>query len=173
MNTGTTPLSGRAQALREAFDRSFAEAPAIERAALENILAIRVSGNPFALRLAEIAGLFADRRITPVPGPVAELLGVAGLRGLMVPVYDLGSLLGHATAAKARWLVVARDGWPVGLAFEKFERHLRVPREALAPAERAQATVREVARTEEGALPVIHLPSILEAIQKRARQGAR
>jgi purine-binding chemotaxis protein CheW len=171
MNAGATPLSDRARALREAFDRSFADAPRLAQVALEHIIAIRVAGSPYAVRLAEISGLFADRPITPLPGPVPELLGLAGLRAMMVPVYDLGALLGLARADKPRWLVLARGSAPLGLAFERFERHLRLPREAIAPATPPRSAVREVARSEDGALPVIHLPSILEAIRERARHA--
>jgi purine-binding chemotaxis protein CheW len=173
MRADETPLSDRARALREAFDRSFAEAPRLEQGAPEDIIAVRVAGSPYAIRLAEISGLFADRPITPVPGPVPELLGLAGLRGLTVPVYDLGALLGLARADKPRWLVLARGSAPLGLAFERLERHLRLPREAIAPATPPRSAVREVARSEDGALPVMHLPSILEAIRKRVPQGSQ
>ena len=62
--TRARDLPGGADELRRAFDRSFAEAPggAPEADALESLLAIRVGGDPYALRLSEIAGLFADCR---------------------------------------------------------------------------------------------------------------
>lgn len=173
MNSIPSQLTGRAQALREAFDRSFAQAPAPAPVRPEEFLAIRVADNLYALRVDEIAGLFADKVVAPVPSEVPELIGVSGLRGAIVPVYDLATLLGCPPRASARWLVLARSREPVAFAFERFERHLHLPRGALAPAEHGQSAVRETARTEDGSVAVIHLPSIIEAIKNRARQGVQ
>ena len=84
----------RVTELRDAFDRSFAQAPSTEAAAVENLLAIRVGAHPYALRMAEVSGLFADKKVTRLPSPVSELSGIAGLRGAVLPVYDLAMLLG-------------------------------------------------------------------------------
>lgn len=173
MSANATQMTGRAQALRQAFDRSFAQPPSPEVARMEEFLAVRVAGDAYALRVREIAGLFVDKVVAPLPSEVPQLLGVSGLRGAIVPVYDLGTLLGYPARTSARWLVLARSLEPVALAFERFERHLRLPREALAPAERPPSAVRETAQTADGALAVIHLPSILEVIKNRARQGVQ
>jgi len=44
--------------------------------------------------MAEVSGLFADKKVTRLPSPVSELSGIAGLRGAVLPVYDLAMLLG-------------------------------------------------------------------------------
>jgi purine-binding chemotaxis protein CheW len=167
------PVS-RAALLRREFDRSFAEAPQLEAERTEDLLAIRVGGDPYALRLSEVAGLFADRRVTPLPSPLPELLGLAGFRGALVPVYDLGSLLGYHRAEAPRWLVSIAGGASAALAFERFEAQLRFPRAAIASdGARADRYAREVVRTPEAMRPVLHLPSVLEAIKARVRHGAR
>ena len=52
----------RATQLRRDFDRSFADPPPAEIAVAEDLLAIRLGTLDFALRLSEIAGLFAGPR---------------------------------------------------------------------------------------------------------------
>ena len=85
----------RVAALRAGFDRGFAEPARPDLIVREGLLAIRVGQQAWAIRLSEIAGLFVDKRITPVPGGHAALLGIAGFRGAILPVYDLAIVLGH------------------------------------------------------------------------------
>ena len=94
MTTSDTREADRVTELRDAFDRSFAQAPSTEAAAVENLLAIRVGAHPYALRMAEVSGLFADKKVTRLPSPVPEFSGIAGFRGVVLPVYDLAMLLG-------------------------------------------------------------------------------
>jgi len=165
------PTVSRAETLRRAFDRSFAEALRIETTPFEDLLAIRVASHPYAVRLAGISGLFADRVITPLPSPVSDLLGIAGFRGVVVPVYDLRGLLGYEGGGAPRWLVLTAGETRLGLAFDQFDGHLRLPRETIATDDRAdgaRAYAREIARSEEGARPILHLPSLLGAIRKLA-----
>src|SRR5688572_30884567 len=116
-------MNSRAGDLRRAFDLTFSEPPAGVAEATESLVALRAGGVAYAVRLAEITGLFADRTIVRLPSPVAEFLGVAGLRHDVVPVYSLRSLLGHALAGKPpRWLITARAVHVMALAFELFER---------------------------------------------------
>ena len=90
-------VAGRLRDLRADFDRSFTE-PA-RRYDIEHVelLAVRAGGRPYALRLSQTSGLFPDRQVTALPGPVAALLGIAGFGGAIVPVYDLAALLGRRT----------------------------------------------------------------------------
>jgi chemotaxis signal transduction protein len=164
-------MNERADQLRQAFDRSFALAPQAggDTALVENLLAVRVGSLPYGLRLAEVSGLFVDRKITWLPSPVAELLGICGLRGALLPVYDLGMLLGCPKGAAPRWLLVTA-GMTVGLAFDSFDGYLRVRPEAIVPEGRAESRerhVREVLQTGI-ARPIIHLPSVLETIKSRS-----
>ncbi|MEW4337677.1 hypothetical protein, partial [Chromobacterium vaccinii] len=56
-------LTGSAASLREEFDRSFSLAPALPAAGSVNLLTIRIGTEPYAIRLADIRGLHADRSI--------------------------------------------------------------------------------------------------------------
>ena len=159
-------MTDTATALRRAFDRSFAEPPPAGLAVLEDFLAIRMVGAAYAVRLPEIAGLHAGRKIVPIPRTEPELLGIVGLRGTVVPVFDLRVLLGCPEGADLRWLMLARAPQPVPLAFEQFEGFVRI---AGAP-EPALTTSRHIS----GAVllagvprPIIDMASLLETIAKR------
>ena len=167
MSGNQAQLTGRAEALREAFDRSFAQPPALEAVRTENLLAIRVVGNPYALRVAEIAGLFADKAVVPVPSAVPELLGVSGLRGAIVPVYDLAALLGYPARAEARWMVLARSREALALAFGMFEGQLVVSLQDAISTAGERPRERGAVRAAGGLRPFVHLPTVLDDIHKR------
>lgn len=161
-------LSGRAAELRGAFDQSFAEPIQADTSETIDFISIRLAGDALAIRMTEIAGLFADVRITPCPSPVAELRGIAGFRGTLTPVYDLAALLGYPMSS-ARWIVLAK-GRVLALALDEFEGHFRVDPAAVASQQGSSAAqhVREIARQADQALPVIDIPSVVAAIKARA-----
>ncbi len=163
----------RAARLREAFDRAFARAPASDDDDKEDFLLIRTGGAPYALRMAEIAGVAARRTIVPVPGRRSELLGVAGIRGSLVCVYSLPRLLGQGGATEdATWLALATlgDAEPVGLAFEALEGFLRAKKADVHATPDAQASggARSLVQAGGSPRPVIDLTTILAVIQKSA-----
>jgi chemotaxis signal transduction protein len=130
-------LRDTAHALRVAFDAGFAQPEPAPAGARADYLTIRAGGQLRALALAEVGGLFVDRRITAVPTSVTGLLGLVGLRGVMVPVYDLRVLLGANPVDEPRWLVTAAAA-NVAFAFDGFDGHLRLDAAELA---HGQATV--------------------------------
>jgi purine-binding chemotaxis protein CheW len=160
-----TGTSSRVAELRRDFDDSFAAPPAADMAAKVSLLAIRLAGKGFAIRLAEIAGLFADKKITRVPGASASMLGIAGFRGAIVPVYDLQCLLGEPAAKAARWLVHAAAA-PVAFAFDVFEGQLRVPPDAIKPpdSEVRDGLTEDFVQADAMLRPIIALARVLEAI---------
>jgi len=127
---GDTGAAAAAARLRAEFDRGFALAPSAGGAdGLEGHLAIRVGGDPCALRLADLLGVYVDRKIVPLPSSVPTLLGIASFRGVLIPVHDLRLLLGYPARAPARWLVRVRAAAPVGLAFDALEGQFRASAE--------------------------------------------
>lgn len=159
-----------AAALRREFDLSFAQPPATELARLEAFLAVRIGGDAFAMRLTEIAGLYADRCIVPLPSPLSDLLGTAGFRGQIAPVYDLAALLGYAARPAPRWLVLARGRDIVALAFDAFEAQLMVaPERVLAAvgANGARPFVHGAVQVDGAARPIVRLPAVLDDIHQR------
>lgn len=128
MNGSTS--EDRAASLREAFDLSFSRTPAVHAEAAENLLTIRIGGDRYALRLSSVSGLIAGKRISWVPTSVPELLGIAGFRGTVQPVYDLAMLLGHPRATSPRWIVLTQPE-SIGLAFEGFDGFVSVTPESV------------------------------------------
>jgi chemotaxis signal transduction protein len=167
---GGAHLHDTAAALRESFDRAFAQPASTESAAVDNLLAIGIGADSYVLRLSEAAGLFVDKKITRLPTAVPELLGLAGFRGTVVPVYDLGMLLGSARSVAPRWLVVTA-AMQAAVAFERFEGYLSVRREEIVAAVGQggrERHVRDVVQAADLVRPVISLTSVLDWIQHRA-----
>jgi chemotaxis signal transduction protein len=164
---------GTARAMRDDFDQSFARLPS-EDPPRETLLAVRVVGDPYAIRIADISGLHVDRHIVALPSARREFLGVAAFRGQTAPVYDLATLLGYTRARPAlpRWMVLLGHGESVAFAFDAFD-HLftveaqRVPRSP--DAERAQQPdrphLRDVVHDGVTVRPIIQLQSTLSVIQ--------
>jgi purine-binding chemotaxis protein CheW len=167
--------NGALLALRREFDAGFAQAPRSANAAQENLLAIRVGPDGYALRIDDIGGLHVGKPIVPMPTPIAELKGMAGFRGRAAPVYDLAGLLGYPLQPATRWMVLARGAEPVALAFERFEGHFSIDAHDLvksadaktAPALQIHATMFDAVRHDGALWPIIDIPSLISRIQRR------
>jgi chemotaxis signal transduction protein len=160
-----------AAALRQAFDQSFAEPRSAPGELLQNFLAIRVGGEPYAVALSEIASLHTDRKVVPVPSSASAVLGVAAFRGTLAPVYDLRVLLGYASGSPVRWLMLIRTPELVGLAFDLFEYHLRTASGNVSSGEDGGAAaphVRGAVRAADGVRPLIHVASLVEKITRHS-----
>ena len=170
--TEPSAIAGKAVELRNVFDRSRAipsSARAVEQ--VEGMLSIRVSGDPYAIRVSEISGLANDRKVVAFPSSIPELLGVAGIRGGLISVYSLAALLGYSKEAdQARWLVLCGAEEPIGLAFAAFEGYLAVPLAQMYATDRrdvARAHVKHVLRSADQVCAVVSIPDILESIKRR------
>lgn len=179
MNAHDDPLLNRARELREAFDRSFAEAPSEEASPFEDLLAIRIGDEPFAIRLIDIERLAADKTIAPLPSPVGELIGLSGFRGEIVPVYDLRLLLGYPARERTRWLVLLaqntshqKDANRLALAFDQFEAHVRVPPESIRSSDERMPSryIREAVRISDGTRAILDIRAIAGTIVQRVQQ---
>jgi len=163
---GSSRLAERAAELRAAFDRTFAEPARLDESVSEDLLAVHAGSEAYAIRLTEIGGVFADKKITPVPGRASSFIGVAGFRGAIVPVHSLSSLLGHAADGTPRWLMLAAS-LPVAFAFDQFDGHLRVAGDAIVACglgERAATCVTEFVRLPGLIRPIVNLHMALDAI---------
>lgn len=165
-------MTGHAGEIARAFDADFARPLAPRAANREDMLAIRVGDEPYLVVRGELAGLFADKPVTPLPGGPPGLLGISGFRGAVIAVYDLRAVLGVGGTAGGdapRWVVMAAAA-PVALAFDRFEAFLRVPGDAIAGHSGAAAGhVRRAAPCDGELRPIIDVPSIVAAIRARAR----
>lgn len=169
--TGRDPgLADKAADLRADFDGTFARAHAPEPPPQLDLLVIRLADLRYALPLHDVLELLSDRSPVPVPSSRSDLLGLVGLRGVVTPVYDLSQALGHAPADQPRFVAQVRAPLPFAVAFEHFERHVRVPATALATPRgntRTEAFIRASVRLEQYPLPVIDLSAIFESVTRR------
>jgi chemotaxis signal transduction protein len=123
---------GTAALLRRHFDQAFAEPHRPPPAASVDLLALRLSGRRYAIRQDQVSGLVARRPVIALPSSHPHLLGLAGVRGVLVPVFSLAGLMGAtASGERADWLVLCGHDEPVGLAFQDLDRYVRVPLTAL------------------------------------------
>jgi purine-binding chemotaxis protein CheW len=164
-------LADRAGRLRQEFDRSFAVPPPTDPQSGVDLLGIRLGGETYALRLSEVAGLFSERKVTRLPSGHTGLLGIAGFRGAIVPVYDLAALMGHAPEQSARWLVIA-DAAPVAFAFAALDGHVRVDRDAIVVREggdQARRHVTDFAHTPALVRAIVSLPSLVGSLRDQIK----
>lgn len=164
MSAGDVRVNDLAAALRAEFDQSFTRAPRGGAADLEDFLAIGLGSDQFVLRLADVSGLFTKKTVTWVPSPVAALLGIAGFRGTVLPVYDLAMLMGKPKTVAPRWLTVAAAA-PVALAFEEFHGFVRERPDAIVSEARDESG-RHVRAILQGTVTrsIVDLPSVLDTL---------
>jgi len=178
MTTELKGLASKAAELRAAFDESFAASEREQGALAQvDVLAIRVADQRYALRLSEVQAVHADRTLVSVPAPAPELLGLVGLRGLVVPIYDLRLLLGYPAGPAPRWLALAQATSAIGFAFDALDAHLRVAASDIVMPSLSEAGSSSFAPgsvvTASGPRPLIHLPSLIESVTRgKPGQGA-
>ena len=162
---------GKATSLRRAFDHAFSLPRALPAEEGEELLRIAVAGDSYAIRLREISGVVASPTIVALPAATPDLVGVAGIRGDIVPVFGLAALLGRGPSLDPpNWTVLCGKEDPVGLGFSEFEGYFKAPRSSF-HADEARGThgyVREVVRTDAGVLPVIEIPIVIANLNSRA-----
>lgn len=160
-------MTSRVEQLRRAFDDAFAEPVSEQRTALEQFLAIGVGQRDQAVRLREIDGLFAGRKVVPVPSSMPELAGLVGLRGTPVPVYSLELLLGQEAAPeRPRWFLVAGG---VGFAFSRFDGYVQALKSDVIAGTSASGIAHETLQIADTSRPIVTLAALLERIRARVR----
>lgn len=86
----------------------------------QSLLTVHVGDERFALPASDVAEVIRLPAVTRVPLAPASLLGVANLRGAVMPVVSLHILLGRDSTASSHARVVVIDrGAPVGLLIDR------------------------------------------------------
>ena len=157
-------------ALRASFVRAFTEPPAPELAC-EDLVTIGVGGGRFALRVAELRALERRRAIVPLPTRLPGSLGLTTLRGRVVPVYDLGAIVGHP-GGEVAWLAFVECPDAVAFGFASFDGFARVPRGAFScDTSQARPVVPELVRLDAVIRGVLDLPAAVNWISLRAGEA--
>lgn len=157
------------RSLREQFDNAFALPHAPPAPGRINLLAVRVGGVPYALRLQDMRGLHANLRILALPSGAPAFLGVTSIRGQTVPVYDLAALLGMEPCPAPRWMVLVQAAAPLAFAFDVFDAHLCVNLEQVTAAMDGNDGDGggQAVQTANGALPLLPLRSLADRIARQ------
>lgn len=133
-----------------------------------------------AIDVAQLREVVRHRAATPLPGAPASIEGVIDLRGTLVPVVDLGRLLGGEAlraGPRSRIAVAEVDGVAIGLAVDAAVQILAVPGAALGdpPALAVQsgcaATRAVVRRADAPPIAVLSLEHVIESLYREALAG--
>jgi purine-binding chemotaxis protein CheW len=107
------------------------QAPEIE------MLSFRLSGEEYAVMVADVREVLKIRELTQVPNGPDYIQGVTSLRGTMLPVIDLCTRLGLKPVErneKARIIVVSTDDEDAGLIVDRVNGVIRALPESIKPA---------------------------------------
>ena len=139
-----------------------------------------VGGLTVAIDVVQLREVVRHRPATPLPGAPASIEGVIDLRGTLVPVVDLGRLLGGEplrASRRSRIAVAEVDGIAIGLAVDAAIQILAVHGSALGdpPALAVQsgcaATRAVVRRSDAAPIAVLSLEHLIESLYREALAG--
>jgi purine-binding chemotaxis protein CheW len=137
------------------------------------ICLITLGGELFAIDLRHVREVFALDSITPVPGMPASLVGVANLRGTVVPLADLRPALGVSSAASSKYAVVVRhNSQQVGILIDDVPEIRTVhPDDMLAASTQGVAESRPflsgLLKIEERMSGMVEVPKLLACVEGR------
>lgn len=123
--TGLGDGSSILKSVAEEFDQAFANPPELAAPAADGYLAFRLAGEPFAVSQRELAGVLSDCRVVSVAGR-AGLLGIAGVRGRVVAVFDLAQLVMNSPTpfSDRQWLIWSAAQRDAAFCAERFEDYI-------------------------------------------------
>ena len=155
---------------REPADQAPApgSAPGVEN--LVELLGFMLSDEEYTLDILEVKEIVRLQSITAVPRSPAWLKGIATLRGVIVPIFDLRSRLGLAEVEHgpdARIVVVYRGEEFAGLIVDRITQVMRLPVAAIEPPPQTIGSVeaeylRGVARYRDRLVILLNLARVVE-----------
>jgi len=133
--TTTTPAEAIASADPNAADH--------DRAGLCQFVIFHSAGEMFAVPLEQVKEIIRVPDVVRMPLSPPALMGLANLRGTVLPVLDLRHLFGlpPVLSDDASRVVVLDHGHPVGLMVDRVANVVTVERERLEPVTQIQATI--------------------------------
>jgi purine-binding chemotaxis protein CheW len=135
----------------------------------------RLLGGRVAFEAALVTEVVRLGPLTRLPAAPAFLRGVFTHRGEVLPVLDIGQLVGHTAIpirASTRAALVHCGAWRVAVVSEAVEGLVAIPRSALGPPPAESSGMAEflsgVAEDRDGAVAILDLPRLVESARARA-----
>ena len=119
-----------------AGDADVAEGESLDENVLE-LVTFRAAGRQYAMDIDDVEEILRHRSITRVPRTHPYVLGITSLRGKIIPVMNIDSILTDEAeckrefSAQAKILILKGEDGPVGLMVSKELNIVPVPRERL------------------------------------------
>jgi purine-binding chemotaxis protein CheW len=136
---------------------------------------LRILGGRYAFEAPLVTEVVRLGPLTRLPAAPAFLPGVFTHRGEVLPVLDIGQLVGQGTItirASTRAAVVHCGPWKVAVISDGLEGLVVIPRRQLEPPPAESSGMAEflsgVARDSHGTIAVLDLPRLVEAARSRA-----
>ena len=160
--------------LRAAFDRSFALPPEEgSGGSLVDAVDLRAGDDRYLVRMSDFSAMDRVDRVVPLPAQRKEFLGVAGVRGAVVPVYSLAALLGDGGAREdSTWVLLCQTPAHLGLSFNRFEGFRRIPSSEIGSDRGSGKHALGFASIDGTALPILDIRSILGEILGSRASGS-
>jgi purine-binding chemotaxis protein CheW len=151
----------------------------LDSTAAARVCRITLEGEPFALDVAQAREVVVFEDLTSVPRAPAHVVGLANLRGEVMPIVDARPLLGLAAGRpgqRPRTLVVTADGLEAALVIEgmvSLEAQGEVVPSQDAGEERHARWAAGFLRRDGRLVPLLDAGKLLEALRPgTARRGA-
>ena len=136
---------------------------------------LRILGGRYGFEAPLVSEVVRLGPLTRLPAAPSFLPGVFTHRGEVLPVLDIGQLVGQSPLpirASTRAAIVHCGPWKVAVVSESVEGLISVPRKAIEPPPAESSGVAEfmtaVARDAEGSIAILDLPRLVEAARNRA-----
>ena len=135
---------------------------------------ISMGGELFTIDLKSVREVFVVESITPVPGMPSGLVGVANLRGTVIPLLDLRPMFGLDAVAALRYAVVVQHlNWQIGLLVDAVPEIRTIAKDQFLPApagtgEGAFPFVSTVVKLEEGLRGVLETSVVLSHFDEKS-----
>lgn len=146
--------------------------PADPPAPPSRVCLITLAGELFAVDLRSVREVFEVESVTPVPGMPAALIGVANLRGSVIPLVDLRLMLGLPTGGQPPpfAVVIRHGGQQVGVLVDRVPQLRTVQGDEFMPAPPRdpgglKPFVSAVLRIEDRIGGVVEVPTLLSYVE--------
>ncbi len=138
-----------------------------------------LAGEHYGVDITDVDSIIGMQTITAVPRSPSFVEGVTNLRGVVLPVIDLGNRFGLETQVvtkNTRIIVVAMNGVGVGMVVDAVREVIRIPEASIEPLAPIVTTVDSsfitgVAKVSERLIILLDLNQVLSAVEKADMQS--